>query len=562
MPSFFPTIYPDELLYSVLARYHVWSGNLSPKKTIEELFGIRTITAVADLPSHIDDLANTIQKVKRITSQQIILNNTLYPYYSTFLSEERATAVYERMKGNNKSNIHMMTGIIASSINPSDFLRYCPRCNIEDKEKYGEYYWHRLFQIPGVLICPFHNEPLHNSNINLNIQNRHEFLSANEDNCKSIVLGSRFGDEDMVRFLNLSQDICWINDNYHFARVKVASIDPLEDYYISLLKEKGYATANGRVYQKRLINDFIQFIGGNRFLQELNSELNDDDECNWLSEIVRKHRKSFHPLRHLLFIHFIKGSAKEFFCDINEFKPFGKGPWPCLNPAAEHYEKHIIKDVNISHSSDLKRPIGTFVCSCGFVYTRSGPDKTLSDIYKKGRIKCFDPFWEEKLRELVEKQELGLRRIARELKVDTNTVISYSKKLGLETKWKRTCAQTSKVKGDFCDNMPQDLDYNLFESHRRAWSCLVETKPNLSKTELREFDKAKYIWLYRHDNEWLKNNSPTKRKQRSINKRINWEERDLEIQKKIEVYINNNDEDESKPVRLTICRLVYCIIEI
>ena len=34
----FPTPYPDELLYSVVARYHVRSGNKSFRQTHEELF--------------------------------------------------------------------------------------------------------------------------------------------------------------------------------------------------------------------------------------------------------------------------------------------------------------------------------------------------------------------------------------------------------------------------------------------------------------------------------------------------------------------------------------------
>ena len=60
MLHWFPTPYPDELLYSVLARYHVRSGNTSRKMTTEELFGKRTIIAVWDLPSNLNTfLRNT-----------------------------------------------------------------------------------------------------------------------------------------------------------------------------------------------------------------------------------------------------------------------------------------------------------------------------------------------------------------------------------------------------------------------------------------------------------------------------------------------------------------------
>lgn len=39
MLSFFPTPYPDELWYSVIARYHTHSGALSWQATMKALFG-------------------------------------------------------------------------------------------------------------------------------------------------------------------------------------------------------------------------------------------------------------------------------------------------------------------------------------------------------------------------------------------------------------------------------------------------------------------------------------------------------------------------------------------
>ncbi|MDN9011440.1 TniQ family protein [Brevibacillus laterosporus] len=38
MLGYFPTPYPDELLYSVIARYHTHMGNLSFKSTQEQVF--------------------------------------------------------------------------------------------------------------------------------------------------------------------------------------------------------------------------------------------------------------------------------------------------------------------------------------------------------------------------------------------------------------------------------------------------------------------------------------------------------------------------------------------
>lgn len=41
MLTFFPTPYPDEILYSTFARYHMRSANSSIKDTLDDLFGKR-----------------------------------------------------------------------------------------------------------------------------------------------------------------------------------------------------------------------------------------------------------------------------------------------------------------------------------------------------------------------------------------------------------------------------------------------------------------------------------------------------------------------------------------
>lgn len=56
----YPTPYPDELLYSILARLHARMLFPSGKTFIKELFGTTNVLAVVDLPGHIDSLVNNI----------------------------------------------------------------------------------------------------------------------------------------------------------------------------------------------------------------------------------------------------------------------------------------------------------------------------------------------------------------------------------------------------------------------------------------------------------------------------------------------------------------------
>ena len=61
MLGFFPTPYPDELLYSLIARYHLRSGSISPKITLSELFGSTSTIATIDLPANLNNLTKRLQ---------------------------------------------------------------------------------------------------------------------------------------------------------------------------------------------------------------------------------------------------------------------------------------------------------------------------------------------------------------------------------------------------------------------------------------------------------------------------------------------------------------------
>lgn len=318
MISFFPTLYEDELLYSAIARYHIRSGNISPKATIYELFNSKTISAVVELPSNIDNLIKNMPVNCKYTQNEFINNNTMFPLYTAFLPAERKELIYELMRGKNGGDIYNRVGLMATSIRSNKYLKFCPECIKEDKLKYGELYWHRIHQIPGIAICSKHKIPLLDSKVL---------------------------------------------------------------------------------------------------------------------------RKTFHPLRHLLLMQFLDLTLDKVFNDNIEYKPFGEAPWPCLNGGAEHYLQPVIDNLKITYDGKSKKTIGTFTCSCGFVYSRSGPDMNKEDRYKVGRIKIFGPVWEKKLRNLVQ-QKLSLRQIARELKVDPVTVDRYAEKLGLEIYWRKSNDKT------------------------------------------------------------------------------------------------------------------------
>lgn len=49
----FPVPYPDELIYSLVARAGIRSAITSSKQLLSEVFGDRKVIATIDLPSHV-----------------------------------------------------------------------------------------------------------------------------------------------------------------------------------------------------------------------------------------------------------------------------------------------------------------------------------------------------------------------------------------------------------------------------------------------------------------------------------------------------------------------------
>ncbi|MBZ9689339.1 TnsD family transposase [Clostridium estertheticum] len=541
MVSFFPMIYEGEILYSAIARYNIRSGNISPKATLEDVVGSRTVSAVMALPSNIDNFIKNMPINCKYTSEEIIYKHTLFPFYTAFLSPQRAENIYQLMKGDNGGDIYNSAGIMASSVKENTYFKFCPQCNKENKLRWGEFFWNRIHQIPSITICLKHETLLLNSKVLIHSQNKHEFICATEENC-CMYNTVFYPNETLDRVSILAKDIEKLF-NAKFSNMPMAWFE--EQYTIKLI-HLGIANVNGQIKQNELVKSFIDYYG-EEFLTAVQSTVSVEDESNWISMIVRKHRKTFHTIRHLLLMQYLGLDLKELFKIKQEYKPFGDGPWPCLNGGAEHYLKPIVEKLEITYDCKGKKVIGTFICSCGFIYSRGGPDVDKLDRYKIGRIKNFGSVWEERLKELFDKR-LRLRAIARELRVDAKTVEKYADILGLELYWRtETVEKVADLAIEIFNDNKKDKQH-----YRNEWRTLIGKFPKKSKTELRNMNKGVYIWLYRNDRKWLNESSPKVIKKFVVNNRVDWAKRDEEILIEVKNAIEIMSNSQGKPERITI----------
>lgn len=529
---FFPHLYPDELLYSILARYHVLSQNVSLKETVNDLFNRHSASAVIDLPSNLYTLCENLTPGSSITPEYLIEHHTLLPLYRPFLGPERHEKVLTAMKFGGE--VHTTIGVMASSIKAHRRLRFCPSCVKNDHERYGEPYWHRTHQVPGVEVCHIHHQHLIDSNVvTTSKQNKHAFVAIEIDIIADIPLEPN--QPASRHAIEIAQAVHWLLNN----ETPILNLKELQGRYVSVLKKMNLATVHF-VRQRDFIESFRQYYYGSDLLKTFNCSVDFNQQNNWLSKMVRNPRTVAHPLQHVLLMKYLELTPESFLSDPNKYHPFGNGPWLCLNPVAEHYQKSVINQCRVTRDYKTGVPVGTFECSCGFVYSRRGPDLSESDQNKIGRIKKFGHVWEKELTRLVKIEKLSYNAAARSLRCDPTT----AKKQFMKLQSKDSLYDVVMVNDDFDDECMV---------RRSKWLEAVASNKGMHKTAIRKMFKADYTWLYRHDRDWLHQNSPELLpRKKYLDNRVNWSERDDEICKKAEEVILKELKCAVKPTRLTV----------
>jgi len=548
----FPDPYPDELLYSVCARFHDRVQYPNKKNTMRELFGDEAAIAIVGLPSNLKTLVSMLPPGSPYTVERLISNHTLYPFYAPFLERKQARQLWADMEGARGPSIYMRSGVMASTVQPMEWLRFCPACAQQDKEQLGEYYWHRIHQLPGIQVCPEHNVRVLDSKIRIqNPQTRHEFVSAERGIQLPKSRSYKLLNLHQAVLLRIAEDAAWLLKQHPLT----PRLDTLAKRYRELLAERDLATYSGRVRVSELLNQFCECYSP-ELLEYLQCQIDVESQHNWLFRLVRSPKGSQHPLRHLLLMQFLGHTAESFFKLPKQFKPFGKRPWLCLNKAADHFRQPVIPECEVIYSQEHGRPIGTFHCSCGFTYTRTGPDESEEDTLRITKIRAFGSVWEDALKTLWNDSSVSLREIARQLGVDAATVKLHAAALELEfprqakrqtTRMSRTLALPLEVK-------PGIAEASL-ERYRQEWLTARQEYPEAGRTVLRKQFQRVYTWLHRNDRAWLETNLPPRRAKSPPPIRVDWEHRDIELADAARQAAVHLQSKPGKPTQITVAAI-------
>ncbi len=525
MTAFFPQSYPDELLISICSRYHERLNYKSSYSTGRDLFGYDRIQVAVDLPNSIGQLCKSLPVNHPYTAEDFIHQNTLYPLFSAFVSPERASALRKDMIGP-VGGAHGRAGVLTSKIQ-YHYFKFCPMCAAEDRTRWGETYWHRIHNVPRVLVCPIHHIPTQNSGVDSIYRiSRERFVTA-----ERIIraqgdasVKARSSDSSVELLGKLASDFLWLLSQRDLCADSIATCS----CYRRLLFEQGFATYTGVVRRTELKKAFLNFYP-ERVLYSLGCELPPDLTSSWLTSIVQNsHKNSSHSaIQHLLLMNFLNCSVQSFFSLPKKPPlPFAEGPWPCLNPIADHFREPIITTCKISATNGSpghrtpRIPIGTFTCECGFTYRRRGPDESGTSRFQFYRIDSYGHAWYANLKRLVEVHGYSVRDTAALLNVTPHIVrVELARLRASETNPALKGPKPSKKK---------KVTKATIKKCRAQWKAALKANPGSGRVHLsRLCGHQVYHVLLSHDREWFNANSP--RLAYSPLARMNWKQRDREL---------------------------------
>jgi hypothetical protein len=284
----FPVPYPNELIYSTVARASIYHGITSPKQLLDEVFNNRKVIATLDLPCHLQSLSQQLKSTGRFAVEELIYRHTMFPLYAPFVTEPQRARAMQLMAGRSQGAVHLLVGVAASRVKTDDRLRYCSECLKVQFQQYGENFWQRNWFFPGLNLCPEHGA-LHLFAVGTTEQ-RHQFHALN------------------VKIPNLMNDVPINSDLMHLAKYasQLIAMEPeyspsfsqwttfYHDLALDLRLCRGKHIKHDEVYSR--ISDAFH----HKTFEQLRLQINPSRDSCWLKSIFRKHRKAFSYLEHAL----------------------------------------------------------------------------------------------------------------------------------------------------------------------------------------------------------------------------------------------------------------------
>lgn len=405
MINVFPKMYEDELLYSVISRYRRRCGLINKRAVMEDLYGKKQGVFQMLFPLHLNKISEMLPLGSKITGEQLLLKHTMYPFYTQFLSKQISDDIKESMLNKKNVSIMVKTCLHSRDANTNKYLKMCPLCVLEDKNRIGESFWRREHQVSGVFFCMKHEIHLQESNVLMTkINNEYVCLDDIETTASNSICENY--KEYNLKYISLVKEIMEADD-------KRLNLSDINRFYRYKLYEIGLATKSGIINRVMLFDKFKEFYPKNYLVLMKSSLDNNNIEDSWIySFFSNQHNKSI--VKHILLLQFLDSSIKEMF-DVAEnikldnayYKKQIQAPKLDLDERKKQWLKIIDENTGSTRSELMKshKIVYNYICK----YDREWYHKVTPKNIKKHKGAMID--WKKRDKELLEKVKVAVTNI-------------------------------------------------------------------------------------------------------------------------------------------------------
>jgi len=411
---YFPEPYPEESVYSLLARCsrHLGSPNFTPLAA--RMFGVRL--EQASVTSNIN--FRMLAQSSGLDAMKLLVEHTDFPYYASVMPEPVKQATLAARLEQKQGTAVQLNAPGLRWLHSSRSLRFCPECLPRMISEYGETYWRRDHQIPSILLCPEHECVLrHADRSSVGMQ---QLCPATAATCPLHAphVACDLTPAEIETLLEIARRSAGLLSE----GASIVSRMTDADQYYALLRVKGLAAGCRRNKAGNLRTEMERHFGHlRRIWPGLFLDIAPGGRAA-LDRYMNSRKAITDPLLDIM-----TEIVMERLPDTHT--PFGKGPWPCPNPLVQHDSALPVTEV--VHSVRRGRVYGRFACACGYLYVRAEwADKRMSE----PTIRHFGATLQPLL--LKAKAEgWSLKRTATIAEVARSTLLAEARMMGLGDIW-------------------------------------------------------------------------------------------------------------------------------
>lgn len=301
---------PGETLFSLVSRHHCFWGHALSTRTCEQFFDHPRAGSQHDLPSRLSHFvsrtAGCFGNVEKIAK-----DHTLLAYYAAFVPAEELENAIACMAGDSVAHLKLRLGVLTSRFRANHPLKACEACVEDDRAAFGWSYWHVEHQYPGMWICQKHGRLLRESTLKATGVERFQWHLPTEEHFRdwpAETRGAMQGEQAALQSLSRQ-----VSDLVSQGSGRNIDTSRLHEVYRAELVHRSLVTAGGSLRMPAIAASYLEHVKHLRVLPELEAlPATAEEAITQLGRLLRPPRSGTHPLRHLVLINWLFGSAGAF----------------------------------------------------------------------------------------------------------------------------------------------------------------------------------------------------------------------------------------------------------